>query len=393
MEVPVYCYADAITEIEEFAREASISTTSRGIRSPIRRAYREIVECHDWACLHVNGRIMLQAAQDTGTVGYDHAGGVFARLLTLVGATWPADIADWSVRIETADGPVVCDVATRLTDTQVMLDTTLNPGEDVAAGAAYSAYPRYYRLPNDFRSLDRPVEESFQAIGQYISFEKMMELSQEDSVPGTITYYTVAAIPDLIGSWGLFVSPPADTSRPVEYVYKRIPRDLRYGGTDLAEAPGTIAVTAGSTAVTGTTTVFSSGHAGSLLRIGTSAIRVPTGLDGLYPYAEQRVIATYTSPTILALDNTVGAAASGVKYSITDPIDLDPSAYDAMIALAKKYLAVEKGAKNWQQIAALADERLRHAKGGDNRVYSRIVCGHVRRVVELSGTVVESDIT
>jgi hypothetical protein len=120
---------------------------------------------------------------------------------------------------------------------------------------------------------------------------------------------------------------------------------------------------------------------------------VPTGLDGLYPYVEQRVIATYTSPTILALDNTVSAAASGVKYSITDPIDLDPSAYDAMIALAKKYLAVEKGAKNWQQIAALADERLRHAKGGDNRVYSRVVCGNVRRVVEFSGDVQESDIT
>jgi hypothetical protein len=380
METPVFAYADAITEIEEFAREASISTTSRGIRSPIRRAYREIVECHDWACLHINGRIMLQAAQDTGTVTYTHAGGLFARLLTLVGATWPADIADWSVRIETADGPVVCDVATRLTDTQVMLDATLNPGEDVAAGASYSAYPRYYRLPNDFRSMDRPVEESFQGIGQYVTFEKMMELSQEDSTPGTITYYTVASIPDLIGSWGL-------------YVYKRIPRDLRYGGTDLAEAPGTIAVAAGSAAVLGTTTTFSSGHEGSLLRIGSSATRVPTGLDGLYPYVEQRVITTYNSALSLTLDNTVNANASGVKYSITDPIDLDPSAYDAMIALAKKYLAMEKNAKNWQAVAALADERLRHAKGGDNRVYSRVVCGNVRRVVELSGNVVESDIT
>lgn len=384
MNPQVFSFADAVTELEEFAREASISTSTRPIRSSIRRAYREIVEAGDWNCLHVNGRIMLKAAQTTGTVVYDHTGGVFARLLTLTGAIWPTDAEDWSVRISTDDGEVVCDIASRLTDTQVLLDATLNPGEDVAAGASYMAYPRYYRLPNDFRSLDRPVEESFQGIGQYVTLERMLELTQDNTDTGTIQYFTVAPIPDLVGAWGLFVQPAADTSRPIEFVYKRIPRDLKYVGTDIAESPGTIAITAGTAAVSGTSTVFVAGHAGSLLRIGTSATRVPTGLDGLYPYAEQRIIASYGSALSVTVDNTVTAAASGVKYSITDPIDLDPSAYDAMIALAKKYLAIEKNAKNWQQIAALADERLHRAKMGDNRVYSRIVCGVQRSGSRLS---------
>ena len=397
MEAQVFAFADAVTELEEFAREASTSTSTRPIRSSIRRAYREIVEAGDWTCLHVNGRIMLKAAQTTGTVSYVHSGGLFSRLLTLVGAIWPTDAEDWSVRISTDDGDVVCDIASRLTDTQVLLDATLNPGEDVAAGASYMTYPRYYRLPNDFRSLDRPVEESFQGIGQYVTLERMLELTQDNTDTGTIQYFTVAPIPDLIGAWGLFVQPAADTSRPIEFVYKRIPRDLKYVGTDIAESPGTIAITAGTAAVIGTSTVFVAGHAGSLLRIGTSATRVPTGLDGLYPYAEQRVIASYGSALSVTLDNTVTAAASGVKYSITDPIDLDPSAYDAMIALAKKYLAIEKNAKNWQQIAALADERLHRAKMGDNRVYSRIVCGVQRSGSRLSdaplSATAESDIT
>jgi hypothetical protein len=139
MNPQVFAFADAVAELEEFTREASISAAGRSIRSAVRRAYREIVECHDWSSLYVNGRIFLQKYQDTGTVGYDHSGGLFSNLLTLAGATWPADAVDWSVDIETDDGTITCDIATRLTDTQVQLDATMNPGEDVTAGASYVA--------------------------------------------------------------------------------------------------------------------------------------------------------------------------------------------------------------------------------------------------------------
>jgi hypothetical protein len=371
----VFTYCDAVHDLEEFAREASISAAGRSIRAAIRRAYREIVSTHDWSCLHANGRIQLKASQDDGTVTYDHTGGTYERQVTLVGDTWPDDVIDWAVRIETDEGEIVCDVEERKSDTVITLDATMNPGQDVAAGASYVAYPRYYRLPNNFLSIDQPVEEALHTLGKYVSPGEMLQLDRYYNESGDIRYFTIAPVPDLYGTMGLFVQPHSDTARTLDFMYKIRPRELRYVGTDLAESPGTIVVVAGSNDVAGTTTPFTSGMVGSLLRIGTSTTKLPTGLDGLMPYAEQRTITTYTSATAITLDTGVVASASGVKYSVTDPLDLDAVVYDAMMAMAKKYLAIEKNAKNWSQIAQLAEESLFNAKCGDNRVYSRRVVG------------------
>ena len=375
MNPQVYTFADAIAELEEFCREASISAAGRAVRSAVRRAYREIVDCWDWASLHVNGRIPLKAYDDDGTATYDHAGGVFDRLCTIASTTFPSDAEDYCIQIDTDDGEIVCDIESRLTDTQVVLDSVLNPGEDVAAGAACVIYPRYYRFPNDFISLDRPVEETFASLGQYTTLERLLELRQAENSGGTIRYFSVGPVPDLHGVYGLYLHPYSDTTRPIDFMYKRKPRDLRYVGIDSSEGPGTITATAGSAAISGSSTAFTADHEGSLLRIGTSTTKIPTGLDGLSPYSEQRSIATYSSATSVTLGEEVETSRSAVKYSITDPIDLDVSAYDAMIALAKKQLAIEKGHKNWQALAALADERLFRAKCGDNRTYTRMVAG------------------
>ncbi len=378
MNPQVFTFADSVHELEEFAREASISAAGRSIRAAIRRAYREIVHAHDWSCLHANGRIQLQASQDDGTAAYDHSGGTYERQVTLSGATWPTDIEDWAVRIDTGDAEVVCDVEERKSDTVITLDATMNPGADVSAGASYVAYPRYYRLPNNFLSIDQPVEEAIHTLGQYVTPAEMLRLDRYYNEGGDIRFFTIAPVPDLYGAMGLFVHPHADAARTLDFMFKIRPRELRYVGTDLSESDGTIAVTSGSDTVTGTSTAFTSGMVGSLLRISTSATLLPTGLDGLLPYTEQRTITARASATSLTLDTNVADSASGVKYSVTDPLDLDATVYDAMLALAKKYLAVEKNAKNWQQIAGLAEESLFRAKCGDNRVYSRRIAG-VRR--------------
>ena len=372
----VFTFCDSVHDLEEFAREADISASGRSIRSAIRRAYREIVDAHAWTCLRTNGRILIEAAQDDGTVSFDFTGGSYERQLTLTGDTWPTDAEDWAVQITTDTGTVVCDIESRKSASVVTLDATMNPGQDVAAGAEFVAYRRYYRLPNDFQSLESPVNESLASIGRYITPQKMLEIGRRDTLCGdTVQYFTIAPVPDLYGAMGLFLDGYLTESQTLDFIYKRKPRELRYVGTDLSECPGTITVVAGSAAIAGTTTTFASGHIGSLLRIGSHATRLPTGLDGLLPYVEQRTITSCTSATSIATDAVVTAAASGVKYSITDPIDLEGTVYDAMMAMAKKYVAIEKNSKNWQQIAALADESLFRAKCGDNRVTQRRVAG------------------
>ena len=314
-----------------------------------------------------------------------NSGGTYERQLTLTGATWPADAIDWAVRIDTGDNEVVCDIEERKSNTVVTLNATMCPVADVAAGATFIAYPRYYRLPNDFCSMDAPVEEALQSLGQYVSPSEMLRLDRYYNTSGEICYYTIAPVPDLYGTMGLFVQPYSDENRTLDFIYNRKPRELRYVGTDLSESPGTIAVVAGTATVTasgtGTSGVFTDEHVGSLLRIGTSTTKLPTGLDGLLPYAEQRVIASCDSDTVVTLDANISTSRSGVKYSITDPIDLDALVYDAMMALAKQYLAIEKNAKNWQQIAGMATNAIFRAKCGDNRVTQRRVAG-IRRTYE-----------
>lgn len=374
----VFTFCDAIHELEEFAREASISAAGRTIRGAIRRAYREIISAHDWSCLRANGRIFLKACQDTGTVTYDHTGGTYERELTLSGASWPTDAINYSVRIETDNGDVVCDIDERKSDTVVTLNATMNPGADIAAGAEYTCYPRYYRLPNDYLSMDQPVEEALDTLGQYISPAEMLNLDRYTSTSGDVEYFTIMPVPDLYGVMGLYVYPYADADRTLDFVYRRKPRELRYIGTDVSESPGTITVSDGSTTVSaygGTISIFTADHIGSILRIGTSSTKLPTGLDGLLPYAEQRTILEYTSDVEVTVDAEIQTTRSSVKYSITDPIDLDAMVYDAMMANAKMFIAYEKGAKNADQLAGLAANSLFRAKCADTRVTQRRVAG------------------
>lgn len=370
MEPQVFTFADALQDLEEFAREADISAAERSVRGAIRRAYREITAADDWTCLRSNGRILLEAAVTDGTVDYVHTGGAYERQLTLTGDVWPADVEDWSVQITTDEGWVICDVESRKSDTVITLDSVMNPRRDVA-DASYACFPRYYRLPADFGSIEQPLDESFGCLGEYVTPQHMLELSRENVTAANVQYYTIAAVPDLYGAMGIFLDSYFTEHKVVDFIYKRKPRELRYAGKDPAESPGTISVVAGSVTATGTITVFAPGHVGALLRIGSSASKIPTGLDGLSPYVEQRVIAAWGSVLSVNLDAGPAASATGVKYAITDPLDVDSVVYDAMLALAKKYLAAEKNAKNWRQLSDLAAESLFRAKCADNRVTQR----------------------
>ena len=363
----VFTYADALVDLTYFQREAEISAGERSLRGAIRRAYREITAADNWTCLQTNGRITLVAAQMDGTVQYVESSGA----LILTGSTWPADAVDWSVQVDTDEGLVLCDVASRDSDTQLTLDPVLNPGRDLPAGSSYVIFPRYYRLPNDFIATTQPVDESFLGLGQYILPENMLQLMHDLSIAeDMVRYYTIMPVPRLYGAFGLYLDSYFTEERTVDFINKRKPRDLRYAGKDPGEAPGTISVAAGNATLFGSSTAFSPNHVGALLRIGDTT-SYPTGLDDLHPYVEQRSLVAYTSASAMTLDAAPQATASGVHYSITDPIDLDDTVYDVVLAFAKMYLAADKNNRQWSTLKQQAEQTLFRAKCADCHVTQR----------------------
>jgi hypothetical protein len=58
----------------------------------------------------------------------------------------------------------------------------------------------------------------------------------------------------------------------------------------------------------------------------SSVQEIPTGLTGASPFFLERTISAYTDGQTLTLDQDPQMSLSGVKYSISDPVDIEPGA-------------------------------------------------------------------
>lgn len=370
----LYTYSDVLEELAYFARYEGVGADQTLVRMCIQRAYREISVASDWSFLHTIYRMPVYAPDEFTTVEFDLTGGTYERQLTATtaGETWPSWAEDACVRLGSPE--IVCDVDERKSDTVVTLDAVMCPTADIDETTA-EIFPRWYRLPNDFLSMDRPADEDDWHLGQETSKERIEHLIRYETRTGDIEQYAVGAPQDLYGTMGFYPWPPTDEDETLDIPYRRRPRQMTYSGHEDVETAGTITVTAGSATVTGSSTTFSSNMEGSILRIGTSATYPPSGLEGAYPYQEQRSIITVASATSLTLDAAVAASASAKKYRITDPVDLDIAVYDAFIACAKMHLASALRMKGARYAAADYRTALRHAKEADCRSHQLQVAG------------------
>lgn len=360
----LYTYRDAVdAAIDYLTGAGSGSAQQKDIRRAVQAAVREVWSAHDWSWLYKHGRVHLHAVETTGTITYDHTGGTNERELTLVGATWPTWAENAVVRID----DVVSHVESRISDTVLTLDVTLNPGFDVDALTEFSIFPSYYVLPQDFHKFDGPMGESPWRLGTPVTPTEIMRIERYSDTTGSLRYYCVRSIDDLHGSLGLYISPPSDTAETNDFVYQRRCRQLRYSGHEATvDYPGTI-VTNGTTSVVGTDTAFEDGMVGSVIRVGRDSTRIPTGLDGLYPFMEQRTIVAVTDTTNLTLDTVAATSLSGVKYCISDPIDIDVVAFNLFLRCIEKHLAIGRNMKHKGEAIALYNQTLFETRGHDCR--------------------------
>jgi len=369
----ILTYRDAYVSLRDFVGSANPSLRFGGFLRAIESAYRKIEQAHKWNCLTRHGRITLDAKQDFTELTYDHTGGTYERQLTssASGETFPTDARYWRVRI----GDRVSEIEDYKTPTVVTLDRQLNYGEDISTATAGTLERVTYPLPLDFLSLEGVAGESAWQLASYLPPNEFMRLERYRQSSGDIVHYTIIGSPDNYGNSTLWIWPPASDTQTVDFIYRRRGRPLRYTGlNEDVDHKGTVS-TSGAT-VTGSSTAFASAMVGSIIRFGTDSSNVP-GNQGsaVYPCAEERSIISYTSTTSITVDASLGTDVSGVKYVISDPIDLDPILHNAFFRCCESIIGTQNNYDNKRELYAMYREALREAQSADCRSYERRLVG------------------
>jgi hypothetical protein len=310
---PLETYSDVLEFLLRVENAQDVRITQMA-KDAILSAYQELPLVRRWKYFYTRGHLVMDAAYDTGTVAYDDTGGANERQLTLSSGTWPTNAARGQVLIDGKEYKV----ESRVSSTVVTLSVNNNPGEDIAAGTAYKWWRDTYPMPLDFLSADSFIdhEESWEPL--HGSPGSVLNRRSGNQVANRPMSRSFISDPDYVGVMAVRFDPPPDDTYRYDFMYVRCPMPMRV----LDYSTGTVAVT--STAVTGTGTSWNSDMVGSLIRFPHSGVnQVPTGNSGLYPYAEQRIVTAVASATSLTIDSVLDGTYSGVKYRISDFIDID----------------------------------------------------------------------
>ena len=213
------------------------------------------------------------------------------------------------------------DVSTRVSNSVITLTEANNPGADVAALTTYQLYQDTYTLPAGFQNCNEMINFSNMTHTQYVDPAGWLELHRILRVPGTPRSWTVQPSPKFQGVLCAKFFPPPDQAYRYDFVFRKRPRNLVISLYN----SGTATCTSASTTVTGTGT-WTSAMVGSVIRFSSSTRDAVTGLSGENPYILERVITAFTSATNITIDAVPGMDLTGVKYSISDPVDIEAGA-------------------------------------------------------------------
>lgn len=344
-------------------QEPSVASLS-DVRTAILDAYREFADAHPWRYLEQVGRLVTVPPYSTGTIAFTHS----TRTVTLTGGTWPTWARYGTLKI----GNVLCQVQSRTSGTALVLDPTLNPGADIASGNAYTLFRDTYDLPADMRNMGRMLSATTRLwlapTSPIAWLDEMVTFSDQ----GDPWRYIIVGSPHTPGRLAVRFAPAPSTAITIDYWYQRRPRAIVVGEYDA----GTCAVS-GAT-VTGTGTAWTSAMEGCVFRCSSLSNRKPTSFLGdTAPTHESRIL-TRASDTSITLADAATATLSGVKYSISDPIDIEDGAMlSAFHRLCEYKLSLVRPLKDMQSPASAYQAALIRAKEADARYRSGMDRGPV----------------
>ena len=225
-------------------------------------------------------------------------------------------------------------VDTRVSNSEITLREDGNPGANVAALTTYYWFRESYMLPPNFIGMEEPQDVAGVSGGADILRVRqgtvLAARRSYSAVPAAYPqYFTIDRDPRREGR-SITVSPPPSEARTYEFIYRRSPRPP----TVAKYSTGTATATNASATVTGSGTTWSSRHVGCVLRISEVAGLEPTGPYGSRQQtgdldvqcnaaALTRIIIAVPDATHLTLDSAADVSLSGMKYTISDAMDVD----------------------------------------------------------------------
>ena len=308
----LWTYQDVIDHLSDWQGGIADAKLLRNIKRAILTAYRDITNARLWSYYNQRGRVTTVADYDTGTIAYTHS----TRAVTLTTGTWPS----WAARGVLLIDDVEYQVYSRDSSSQITLSVNSNPGENVASGTSYSIYQDTYTLPVDFTEAGEFKDIENSRVLDMVTPDEWLGLHNNGTTPSQPYAATIVQDPDYQGVMALRIFPPSDAVYRYDYMYRRMPRQL------LTPQYNTGTVTTSTTTVTGTSTSFTSNMLGSVIRFSSSTSTAPTGIPGANPFTAERIITAFGSTTSLTIDSALSAELTGVKYEISDPIDLEQGA-------------------------------------------------------------------
>lgn len=372
----LYTFKDLIDHLVDYVGDNATAQAVRDAKRAALDAYRDMPAWHDWSYYVGRLRIITQAPQTTGTVQYKHSSGAFPRQVILTGATWPS----WASLGQLVIGSVPCKVAAVIDSTDLQLDIGSNPGADYPAGTTYTLCQSTYQLPCDFigatqfLDLKRGVPLTYEPPVSWLSRQRVY---QGPAAPYTYTYVTD---PNSFGALAVAFFPIPDGAYPLDTIYKRRPRPVVID----QYSAGTVSVGGNSPTVSGSGTAWTSAMVGSVLRLSANGTDVPTGADGANRAAQENVITAVASATSLTVDASVPLTYSGVKYMISDPVDVEDGAMmTVLLRSCESHSSIARIMKNQDAAQKAFIDALIRAKESDRRHLGHRIPGAAPTVLRL----------
>lgn len=313
--VTLLTYKDLVDHLVDWMGANPSAEAHRDARRAILSAMEELTAEANWSYLYDRYRVTTSAPYNTGTIAYDHTGGTNERMVTLTDGIWP----DWADQGTLLIGTNVYEVSSRISDSIITLTSNTNPGEDLSAGTTYTLYRDTFPLPSNFTSMGEMVAIGQQVVLTYEHPNKWLARQRTFLGTGTPRTYCVRGNPNYMGILGLSLYPPPDNVYSLDMIYKRSPRELKVDDY----STGTVTCSTASLSITGSGTSWSSKHVGSIIRLSSSTTTLPTGAAGSNPAEIERVITAVSSATSCTVDELPSSNLTGVKYVISDPVDIE----------------------------------------------------------------------
>ena len=312
----IYTFADAMDHALDYMGAATDPQTERFARKAVQLAILQVQSCRNWTYYYQRGRLNTKAAYLTGTIEYVNS----TRLMTLTGGVWPTGAADGVIIINTV--PYL--VTERISDFIIKISTNSNPGADIAAGTNYLIYQEAYTLPVDFGSMGEIIMLGRPRLLTYVKPDEFVLRQRVYLGPLMPIMFTITDDPHRYGSLAIRLYPAPDQVYPIDFAYRRRARALMVS----LYSTGTASVTDGLLALTGIGTNWTNRMVGCIIRFAQDATSedVPTGITGGSPFFLERVVTAFADGQTLTLDQDPQVTLSGVKYSISDPVDIEAGA-------------------------------------------------------------------